>query len=421
MSLPPQSMAADNCESLFEGAPVAIWEKDFFEVHEYLRSLGMDKSELRAYLLARPEAVMECLRRVRVVSTNYKARSYYGTNTEEQLIAMLPHLADKSTEETFRDELLAFAGGRTSFDAEIEVRTLDGKHRLVRMSLSILPTPERPWSRVAVVFTDLSERHEVETSLRASEWQLLDYADTLQRTNEALKRVNSDLEQFAYAAAHDLREPLRTIALCSQLLKRMQSGKPPSPAGTAVEFILDSAERMEAMVSGLLAFAQSIEPPEGPRTLRTDARLALQEAINNLDLAVREARAEFEICDLPVVAVLHTQLSQVFQNLIGNAIKYRSPDRPLRIIISCEPDGDVLRFCVEDNGQGIRQEYQEKIFGIFKRLHGRQIQGNGIGLALCRRIVEHDGGRIWVESDGESGSRFIFTVRPGNSGAQLRS
>jgi PAS domain S-box-containing protein len=241
---------------------------------------------------------------------------------------------------------------------------------------------------------DISDRKEMEEMLRA--------------TNTALRRANADLEQFAYAAAHDLREPLRTIALYTQVLERSYSGELTAHALRAVHYIFESARRMETLVNDLLAFTQTIAPQtEAPLA---DADEVGREVVNALGAVISASAAVVEVASLPAVAVERVHLRQVLQNLIANAIRYRHPERPAHILVSAETADAEVVFRVSDNGIGIKPEYHDRIFGLFKRLHGLDVPGNGIGLALCRKIVEHYGGRIWVDSEAGAGATFSFTL-----------
>ena len=313
------------------------------------------------------------------------------------MIRALPTLFDATSTRVFIDEIAALAGGASTFAAEVVAFTLSGDRRLVQMNVSLLPTEKDDWSQVIVAFTDLTERRRLEQSLR--------------RANEMLHRVNTDLEQFAYAAAHDLREPLRTIALYTQLLQKLQPEKLGPAAHTALTYIVQNAVRMETLLGDLLTFAQTIEPHDPSGCTPVNPGAIAEEVLSSIAGAIEEAGARVTISkELPAVSIRAGHLQQVFQNLLSNAIKYRSLDRIAQISITCiEQDCEAV-FCVSDNGIGIRPEYQNRIFGIFKRLHNRQIQGNGIGLALCKKIVEQYGGRIWVESEIDAGAKFYFSI-----------
>lgn len=224
-----------------------------------------------------------------------------------------------------------------------------------------------------------------------------------------LRSANRDLEQFAYSASHDLQEPLRTVNLYSELLGKRYGGKLDGQALEFLDYLRKGASRMEMLVRDLLAYTQTTrsEPPAKP----CDASAVLEEALQNLTVAIAEAGASVEFDPLPAVLMQPTQLQQLFQNLIGNAIKYRRPGVPPVVHISARRQNAEWIFSISDNGIGIEPEYKERIFGLFKRLHtGDQYAGTGIGLALCQRIVERHRGRIWVESEPGKGSTFYFTV-----------
>lgn len=227
---------------------------------------------------------------------------------------------------------------------------------------------------------------------------------------EALQRANADLEQFANSASHDLREPLRNIAIYSDLLALEHSAGLDPQGREFLESIRSSATRMNALLTDLLSYAHasSISESDVPPI---PAAKALGTALGNLDFAISEACAAVTVGDMPIVRMHESHLAQLLQNLIGNALKYRSDQRVVQIIVKAIAAGDQWLFTVEDNGIGIPEAYRETIFGIFKRLHttGRYA-GTGMGLAICQRIVERYHGRIWVEPRTTYGSRFCFTV-----------
>jgi signal transduction histidine kinase len=223
-----------------------------------------------------------------------------------------------------------------------------------------------------------------------------------------LARSNRDLEQFAYVASHDLQEPLRMVATYTQLLSERYRGKLDSDADKYIHYAVDGALRMQKLVEDLLAFSRvgrNALPHEN-----TDCNLALQVALKNLEAAIQESGAVVERAQLPVLVVDSSQMVQLFQNLIGNAIKFRGSNPP-RIRVSAECLGKECVFSVSDNGIGIAAEDAESIFVVFRRLHNRaDYPGNGIGLSICKKIVEQHGGRIWVESKVGHGSTFHFAI-----------
>jgi signal transduction histidine kinase len=225
---------------------------------------------------------------------------------------------------------------------------------------------------------------------------------------EELARSNRDLEQFAYVASHDLQEPLRMVASYTQLLSERYRGKLDENADKYIAYAVEGALRMQTLVQDLLAFSRVGR--EGSTRTRTDCRTALDVAVQNLQAAIQESHATVTHGSLPVVTADRTQLVQLFQNLIGNAIKFRGTEPPI-IAVSAEMHAGMWKFAVADNGIGIAPEHKEVIFVIFQRLHTRtEYSGNGLGLAICKKIVEQHGGRIWVESKAGHGCSFGFTL-----------
>ena len=224
-----------------------------------------------------------------------------------------------------------------------------------------------------------------------------------------LERANDDLQQFAYSASHDLQEPLRSVKIYSELLQREFAGKLGPNGNDYIRQTIDSVERMETLLRDLRTYTHVSTARQEPEE-ELDAGAILDKALANLSMVIRDSGASISRTSLPHVHIADFQLEQVFQNLIANAIRYRR-DVPPHISIAAHRQGDVWRFSVEDNGIGIEPEYRQQIFGIFKRLHSMaDYPGTGMGLAICKRIVERAGGRIWVESEPGRGSTFHFTI-----------
>ena len=233
-----------------------------------------------------------------------------------------------------------------------------------------------------------------------------DSEEGLQRANSALRRSNEDLRQFAYAASHDLQEPLRMVSLYSQLLAKRYKGRLDADADEFIDFMTGGAMRMHALVDDLLAFTKVAE---GPAEIEAPVAggAVLESTLAGMRMPLQGATVTHG--ELPAVAVHAQHLTQLFQNLIGNAMKYKGEEAPA-IHISARRDGEWWVFSVKDNGMGIDPQYHNRIFGIFKRLHGQEYPGTGIGLAICSRIVERYGGRIWVDSQLGKGTEFLFTL-----------
>jgi PAS domain S-box-containing protein len=225
-----------------------------------------------------------------------------------------------------------------------------------------------------------------------------------------LTRSNADLEQFAYAASHDLREPLRQIISYLQLLKRRYGGTLGEDADTFINYAVDGARRLDGLILDLLDYSRIGRVNAKQETL--SFKEPLDEALANLDLTIRERGAEIILPEtLPFIFGSRSELIRLMQNLIGNALKYCAPDRKPVIKLSIKRDGSDWRFAVTDNGIGIAPEFHERIFRIFQRLHLRgEYEGTGIGLAMCKKIVEGHGGGIWVESNPGEGSCFCFSL-----------
>jgi signal transduction histidine kinase len=233
--------------------------------------------------------------------------------------------------------------------------------------------------------------------------------DTLDVRTQDLQRSNSELEQFAYVASHDLQEPLRKVASFCQLLQRRYAGQLDERADQYIFFAVDGAKRMQVLINDLLAFSRVGRIVREREPISCDTLLA--SALANLSEAIEQADATVESGELPVVLAEGPLLTGVFQNLVGNALKFHG-DEPPRIQISARrtPD-DFWLFSVSDNGIGIAAEYAERIFVIFQRLHGKEIYpGTGIGLAMCRKIIEYHGGKIWLDTTVTTGARFCFTL-----------
>jgi signal transduction histidine kinase len=227
-----------------------------------------------------------------------------------------------------------------------------------------------------------------------------------ERTRE-LQDMNEELGQFAYVASHDLQEPLRTITSFSQLLVARYKGKLDDDADEFIGYIVTASRRMTDLINGLLQLVRLRK--SGQPTLPVSFEKLLGDAEISLQAAIRESQAQIEHGPLPTLVVDQVQFSQLLQNLISNAIKYRS-DVPPRIRVQAKRERGNWVFSVADNGRGFQQEFSERIFGLFQRLHGRDVEGTGMGLSISRKILERHGGRIWAESKEGAGSTFYFSL-----------
>jgi DNA-binding response OmpR family regulator len=239
-------------------------------------------------------------------------------------------------------------------------------------------------------------------------------ADRLAAANRELDRANQELEQFAYAAAHDLQEPLRKVRVFSELLRRNYGSQLDGQANQFLDYCVDGAGRMHQLIEDLLSYARASQSDDAVvGTVDLDA--VMERILISLQAPIEESGAIIIRSPLPRVQSEEVRLYQLFHNLIGNALKYRRPEEPPRIEVAAERKEEDWLFSVRDNGVGIDHDHREKIFGAFKRLHAENNPGTGLGLAICKRIVENFGGRIWVESEYGQGSVFHFTLPNGNA------
>jgi PAS domain S-box-containing protein len=282
---------------------------------------------------------------------------------------------------------------RAGWSFECRIRRADGEVRWIWAAGNHQLNPEGKAVRMAGVVQDITERKRHE--------------DQLRKIAEELVRSNRELEQFAYISSHDLQEPLRMVTSFAGLLRDRYQGRLDATADQYIGFTIEGAQRMQALIAGLLDYSR-VGKKENPRLL--NAEEPLRAALANLKAAIESAGARVEVGPLPEVTVDPVQLTQVFQNLIGNAIKFHGAEPP-RIRISAMRLDRGWQFSVQDNGIGIDPRHCDKIFEVFQRLHTQdQYSGTGIGLAICKKIVESHGGRIWVESKPGEGATFHFTI-----------
>ncbi len=275
-----------------------------------------------------------------------------------------------------------------------------------RALLNILDDFDEEKSKVESINNNLRkeilERAKIQNQLQAK---------TLELTQKSVElgRSNADLEQFAYVASHDLQEPLRMVSSYVQLLRKRYQGTIDEQADKYIEYAVDGAKRMQSLIGGLLEYSRM-----GHGTMESgqiSAEVALEQGLIGLRAGINENAASVTHDPLPLVKGNGPQVARVFQNLVANAIKFRDPVVPPKVHIGCRICETEALFTVEDNGIGISSEFNERIFVIFQRLHTRaEYAGTGIGLSICKKVVEAHGGRIWVESELGKGARFSFTL-----------
>jgi PAS domain S-box-containing protein len=363
--------------------------------------LAQMEGRYRGLLEAAPDAMVVVNQGGEIVLLNVQAEKQFGYSRDELVGQRVKDIIP----EGFAERLIA-DGTRSAAEAlaqqigtgiELRGQRKDGSEFPIEIMLSPLESAEG--ILVTAAIRDITERKKSE--------------EHLVKTVGELKRSNDELQQFAYVSSHDLQEPLRMVASYTQLLAKRYKGRLDSDADEFIAFAVDGCNRMQGLIQDLLAYSRTGTNGKALREISGDD--ALQEALTNLRTAIEESGAVVTHDSLPVIQTDNTQLALVFQNLIGNAIKYRSAEVPHVHVSATKNGGPEWLFSVRDNGLGIDPQYFERIFILFQRLHGRnEFEGTGIGLAICKKIVERLGGRIWVESEIGKGSTFHFALPQGN-------
>lgn len=333
----------------------------------------------------------------RIVLVNAQTEKLFGYSRGElvgQCVDMLVPQRVRASHSGYRDTFYRDPTSRPmGIGRDLFAVRKDGSEFPVEIGLNPVRTSDEALVLAAIV--DITERKRSQQEL-------------LQKTEE-LARSNQDLEQFAYVASHDLQEPLRAVAGPLQLLQRRYQGQLDERADEFIKHAVDGATRMQKLIDDLLAYSRVGR--SAAEFQMTDCGAALDQALSGLSVVLHESGAQIHRGELPTVLAVPTQLTLLFQNLVGNALKFRLSDRPVHIEIGAQRQGNEWVISVKDNGIGIDAQYFERIFVIFQRLHSRaEYPGTGLGLALCKRIVEQHGGRIWVESMPGSGTTFFFTL-----------
>jgi PAS domain S-box-containing protein len=388
-----------------EGILITAAIRDISRRKETERYLAQMEGRYRGLLEAAPDAMVVVNQTGEIVLLNLQAEKQFGYRRNELLGQKVANIIP----EGFAERLIA-DGLRSAEDAraqqigagiELQGRRKDGVEFPIELMLSPLGGAEG--ILVTAAIRNISTRKKAEAHL-------------LQKVEE-LNRSNEELGQFAYIASHDLQEPLRMVASYTQLLSRRYKGRLDSDADEFIAFAVDGASRMQRLIQDLLAFSRV--GSKGRVLVDSSAESALLQAITNLRGAIEDSGAIITHDPLPNVIADEMQVTQLFQNLIGNAIKYQGPGVPNVHVGVTRSDSEKWQFSVEDNGIGIDPQYFEKIFGMFQRLHKREeFDGTGIGLAICKKIVERHGGRIAVESTPGKGSTFRFILTASDTGTQ---
>jgi PAS domain S-box-containing protein len=380
-----------------EGILVTAAIRDISVRKEAEKHLARMEGRYRGLLEAAPDAMVVVDQGGNIVLLNVQAEKQFGYHRDElvgqQMKNIIPEgFAERLVADALRSVEDALAQ-QIGTGIELNGRRKNGSDFPIEIMLSPLESAEG--ILVTAAIRDITERKKAEA-------HLLNKVEELNRSNE-------ELGQFAYIASHDLQEPLRMVASYTQLLARRYKGRLDADADEFIAFAVDGANRMQRLIQDLLAYSRV--GTKGSDLVDTSSEEALQRALVNLRGAIEESGAEITHGDMPAVLADEMQLIQLFQNLVGNAIKYQSPGIPRVHISAAKSTGSTWLFSVKDNGLGIDPQYFEKIFGMFQRLHKRdEFAGTGIGLAICKKIAERHGSRISVESQPGQGSTFRFAL-----------
>ena len=377
-------------------AYLIIYRALFVEgVNAPYRALALERAHLKTLLATIPDLVWLKDRDGVYLLCNPEFERFFGA-AEAQIVGRTDYdFVDRQLADFFRQkDRDAMAAGKPSVNDEWVTFACDGHKALLETIKTPMLDSLGRLTGVLGIARDITSRMQTEATL---------------------KKANEDLAQFAYVASHDLREPLRMVSSYITLLERRYGQFLDEEGHEFISFARDGAQRMDRMVLDLLEFSRvgRLSDAFSPLPLAE----VIGAAVKNLALMIKEGSAEIVVADnLPMVTGARDELIRLFQNLIGNAVKYRHQDRPPVIRIACQKCDDGWQCSVADNGIGIAEEYFDRIFGIFQRLHTReQYEGTGIGLAICKKIVQHHGGRIWVESQTGQGSTFFFTIQDGDA------
>ena len=355
-------------------------------------ALRQSEERYRGLVELSPEAVL-VNRNDRIVLVNPAGLRLFGASSAEQLLGKsLFELFHADYHALKRERIGKMLAGHRAPILEEKIVRLDGV--AVDVEVAGAPVTDHGERAVLVLVRDITERKRAQAAL--------------QQTAADLERSNRDLEQFAYVASHDLQEPLRAVGGYVRLLQHRFPDKLDAKAQGYIAGAFEGATRMEQLITDLLAFSRI--GTRGGNFVPTDLETVLQQALGNLQAGIESARATITHDPLPTLTVDATQMMRLFQNLIGNALKFHG-ESPPAIHVGAQRQAGRWVFSVRDNGIGIEPRYFEKLFQIFHRLHTRKdYPGTGIGLAICKKIVERHGGMIWVESQPGQGSTFHFTI-----------
>lgn len=341
----------------------------------------------------------------KIIGWNSAAQHLHGYEEDEIIGKHFSALYDKAGAPSNLNDSLTLVTAQGSLESERWQVRKDGSQFWADVAISPIFDEKDSRTGFVQITRDVTERRKAQDEIK-------EQGEQLKALTQKLVTSNQDLQQFAYVASHDLQEPLRTITSFCELLEKKTKGKLDADSHRYLEVIVEGTARMQRLIKDLLQCAKI--DTQGKPLVPTDLNVVVKQSLDGLKVAINEANAEVVVESLPSVLGDESQLSLLFQNLVGNAIKFRG-NRVPKIHICAEPLEGQWRISVSDNGIGINEEYAERIFVIFQRLHSRsKYEGSGIGLAVCKRIVERHGGTISVRSIPDEGSTFAFTLKGGN-------
>jgi len=360
---------------------------------ELERSRALIEKKYDLLMQSASDAVLLADSELSIVEFNDRAREMYARSRDE-LQAM--NLVDLQPEGEAAPTLEVRLGGMSQGDgAVLEATQVRGDGTTFEAEVAVSAIEATGRRLYLMIVRDISERKRHRRELEAR--------------NQELARSNAELERFAYVASHDLQEPLRMVASYTELLRSRYKGRLDSDADDFIDYAVEGAERMQGLISGLLMYSRAGTREQHPE--RIDTGDVVRETMDNLSVVISETRAIVSVGPLPVILADRTQFVRLFQNLLSNAVKFRAEGIVPQVQVEARRGDGEWVFSVADNGIGVADKYLEEVFTVFRRLESRaDYDGTGIGLAICKRIVERRGGRIWVESTHGLGSTFFFTV-----------
>lgn len=371
------------------------------ELENQIAERKKTEAQLRQVIESMPNAIVMSDQDSKITLVNTLVEKLFGYDREEligQPVDILVPKRFQANHPQFREGFLHEPQSR-AMGAGRDLYALKKDGTEIPVEIGINPIQTDQGLQVLSAIVDITERKTTEKALEA-------------HTKE-LARSNEELQQFAYVASHDLREPLRMVSSYVQLLEHRYKDKLDNDAKEFIHFAVDGAERLQTLIKDLLSFSRV--GTRGKPFQPTNIQDIVTRACSDLQFVIADHEANIVYNDLPTVIADETQMSQVFQNLISNAIKFHSDDKPY-IQIEAQQENQVWKFTITDNGIGIEPEFAERIFIIFQRLHTRdQYPGTGIGLAVCKKIVERHGGQIWIEPNTPKGTRVSFTIPERNT------